>query len=151
MIPVRTSPIPPEAIPALPVGLINTLPSGCAITVQAPFRITWTLKPAAKSRAHFIRLCWTAPMPIPIRRAISPGWGVKMTGALALLRICAWPARLFNPSASTTSGIEENLTILWTSFRVFSACPRPGPMATHFFPAIKFFIVSKADSPRTPG
>ena len=38
--PVSTSPVPPVAMPGLPVGLMNTCSSGVAMTVRCPLRTT---------------------------------------------------------------------------------------------------------------
>ena len=40
IMPVRTSPVPPVAMPGLPVGLMNTFSSGVAISVRCPLRTT---------------------------------------------------------------------------------------------------------------
>ena len=42
IMPVSTSPVPPVAMPGLPVGLMNTLPSGVAISVRCPLSTTYT-------------------------------------------------------------------------------------------------------------
>ena len=49
--PVSRSPVPPVAMPALPVRLTNERPSGPAMTVRCPLSTTWTRCAAAKSRA----------------------------------------------------------------------------------------------------
>src|SRR5688500_15629927 len=51
IMPVRRSPVPPVAMPALPVRFTNDRPSGPAMTVRCPFRTTWTRRAAANSRA----------------------------------------------------------------------------------------------------
>ena len=40
--PVSRSPVPPVAMPALPVRFTNERPSGPAMTVRCPFSTTWT-------------------------------------------------------------------------------------------------------------
>ena len=42
VIPASTSPLPPVAMPELPVGFTSTLPFGEAITVPAPLRTVTT-------------------------------------------------------------------------------------------------------------
>ncbi len=39
--PVRTSPVPPLAMPGFPVGLRKVGPAGALITDSAPFSTTW--------------------------------------------------------------------------------------------------------------
>ena len=38
--PLKASPIPAEAMPGLPEGLIQNFPSGAAITLPLPFSVT---------------------------------------------------------------------------------------------------------------
>src|SRR5205823_4630946 len=40
--PVSTSPVPPVAMPGLPVGFTHTCPSGAAVRVRKPLRTRWT-------------------------------------------------------------------------------------------------------------
>ncbi len=71
--PVRASPIPPEAIPALPVGLIATRPSGLATTVRAPLRHRDGLEPPRRLLGRPTRSRCTSSMATPRIAAISPG------------------------------------------------------------------------------
>ena len=110
--PVRTSPVPPDAMPGFPVGLTKTSPDGVETMVRAPLRTTWQRKSAANCLAVPIRSSWISLEVFPTRRAISPGWGVRMTGALASRRTCLAAASAVRPSASMTMGIGRDRTSL---------------------------------------
>src|SRR5439155_1138667 len=90
--PVRTSPVPPDAMPGFPVGFTKTRPSGSPITLQAPLRTTCAPWRAAKSRTVAIRSRWTSGTEAPSKRAISPGWGVSVRAAGAARSTSGWPA-----------------------------------------------------------
>ncbi len=79
--PVSTSPVPPEAIPGLPVGFRNTVPSGAATTLTAPLSTRNTRWAVANARATAMRSRCTSGTLDPTRRAISPGCGVRQRGA----------------------------------------------------------------------
>ncbi len=73
IIPVSTSPVPPVAMPGLPVELMNTRPSGDATTVPAPFSTSVTLYFARESGCdadpvllHVAAM--TCPAALPFRR-----------------------------------------------------------------------------------
>jgi hypothetical protein len=59
-IPVSMSPVPPVAIPGLPVGFTQTVPSGAAISVRCPLSTTISL---ACSRANFAQPPGDSPEP----------------------------------------------------------------------------------------
>src|SRR5215831_953836 len=80
-IPESTSPVPPVAMPGLPVGFTRTCPFGSATTERAPLSTTTARWVRAKAVAVAIRCVWTSATVLPARRAISPGWGVRTTGA----------------------------------------------------------------------
>ena len=83
--PVSTSPVPPRAIPGLPVGFRKTVPSGAAITLAAPLRTRYTRWAVAKSRATSMRSrLHVRDARRRAARAISPGCGVRQRGAGAL-------------------------------------------------------------------
>ena len=50
--PVSTSPMPPVAMPGLPVGFTNTRPSGVATIVRCPLSTTYSWWVSAKSLGH---------------------------------------------------------------------------------------------------
>ncbi len=102
--PVSASPVPPVAMPGFPVVFTKTSPFGAAITVPAPFSTTVTPCLTLKPRAALMRSFWTPADVVPSRRAISPGWGVRTSGARAFRRTSGAVARAFRPSASITSG-----------------------------------------------
>src|SRR5579872_1313213 len=104
MTPVRISPLPPFAMPGLPVIFTAMRPSGWAISVRQPLRTSVTLWRLANSRARGSRLAWTCFVLMPVRRAISPGWGVRtMVRPDPSIR-SGWLARMFRASASMTMG-----------------------------------------------
>src|SRR2546426_769538 len=80
-IPVRTSPVPPLAIPGFLVGFTKTRPSGSPIALQAPLRTTWTRWRVANWRTVSSLSRWTSASEPPSRRAISPGCGVRQRAA----------------------------------------------------------------------
>ena len=63
--PVSTSPVPPVAIPGLPVGLMAMSPDGLAITVRCPLSTTCTWWVAANSPAISTRLACTSSIERP--------------------------------------------------------------------------------------
>jgi len=73
MTPERTSPVPPVAMPGLPVGLTQAAPSGRAMTVRCPLSTTTAPDSTAKARAVSSRRRCTSLVEAPTSRAISPG------------------------------------------------------------------------------
>src|ERR1035438_5147507 len=71
------SPVPPVPMAGVPVGLIQTRPSGNAIRVRSPFSTTTTCRPIASPRAAETRSAEISAVVLPQRRAISPGCGVS--------------------------------------------------------------------------
>ena len=57
MIPVKTSPAPAVPSAGFAVGLMNTVPSGLAVSVRAPFSTTTARVSAASRRADATRAC----------------------------------------------------------------------------------------------
>lgn len=122
--PVKTSPIPPHAIPALPVGLYEIDPPLSPKMVLAPFRSRVTgkrdVKSSTKARRDKLELSEQS-------RFISPGWGVSRRGPAHCARI-VFPcmAMIFRASASTTAGPGKSRTaqITCCSLRI----PKPGPI-----------------------
>ena len=79
--PASTSPVPPVAMPGLPVGMTQRAPSGLATTVRAPFRTTTAphscaLRPRDRRPGRPGPPWWSPPM----SRAISPGCGREDDG-----------------------------------------------------------------------
>ena len=72
-IPASTSPLPPLAMPGLPVGFTAQRPSGAATTVAAPFSATTAPVSLAFCRAAPNRSAWISGMVSSHSRAISPG------------------------------------------------------------------------------
>ena len=72
-IPASTSPLPPLAMPGLPVGFTAQRPSGAATTVAAPFSATTAPVSLAFCRAAPSRSDWISGMVSSHSRAISPG------------------------------------------------------------------------------
>ena len=111
--PVRTSPLPPLAMPGLPEVLTAMRPSGWATRVRAPLSTRMTPWRAAKPRAMPRRSSWTSAVVRPARRAISPGCGVRTTvrppGArpsrASVARRSGCIARMLSASASRTAGM----------------------------------------------
>ena len=98
--PVRMSPEPPVG-PSVPVMLTAALPSGSAMHVLAPLRITVHCHCRAARRHASSGAATTSATGAAKRRAISPGWGVTTVGAG---RRGMPGARTFKASASRTSG-----------------------------------------------
>ena len=74
--PVRMSPVPPVAIPGLPVVLTQASPSGRTTSVRCPLSTTINSCSRANFRATPNRSFCTSATLDPASRAISPGCGV---------------------------------------------------------------------------
>jgi hypothetical protein len=55
--PERTSPLPAEASPGLPLALMRHAPSGVATTVPQPLSATWALKRLDKRQRSLDAVC----------------------------------------------------------------------------------------------
>ena len=104
MTPVSTSPDPAVAIPALPVELTATRPSLKVTTVGAPFNTSVAPNSPAKSRATAMGASIICRLSNPLKRANSPTWGVRTSGAERPFSTSACPANALSPSASKTTG-----------------------------------------------
>ena len=100
---LQTSPLPPFAMPGLPVVFTRVSPLGAAIIVPAPFSTVITRYVCAKTRAVCKRSARSSAMVRPFRRHISPGCGVMMTGACSTSSFSGVLARIFSASASRTT------------------------------------------------
>src|SRR5438034_96315 len=135
MTPDNTSPVPPVAMPGLPVGFTAARPSARATIVRWPFKSTTAPVSIANARAvSSLRRCTSEALD-DTSRAISPGWGVTTVGAerrsASLAPFSrADGARAFKPSASTSSGVGHRRTSSRTNDRVPASWPRPGPRTT---------------------
>ena len=69
--------MPAVAMPGLPVEFIHVLPSAHAVTVGAPLSKSVTPHSCANCCAVPIRAASIAAIGFPIKRAISPGCGVR--------------------------------------------------------------------------
>ena len=115
-------------MPGLPVVLINTLlPS--VTTVFAPFNTRTHEYSLAKAFAISILEEETAATDSPISLAISPGCGVKTTGALESFNTSIFVKTEFIPSASRTTGTSDSFIIWFTITCVSSLLPIPQPIA----------------------
>src|ERR1039457_4052515 len=130
VMPVRMSPVPPVAMPGLPVGLTHAVPSGSATMVRLPFSTSTSRCSRAKLRATLSRSACNALMVIPASRDISPGWGVSTSGRSWPSSRSVWPSKALSPSASMTIGILVWRTAWWTNCAVSGSRPIPGPRAT---------------------
>jgi len=80
-------------------------------------------------------LFWISPMLNPVSLAISPGWGVRTTGALAFFNTGKFLDIRFNPSASITMGTLQFSTTLNTTSSTSSWWTSRGLLQQHpFFP-----------------
>ena len=75
-IPVRISPVPPVAMPGLPVVFTQASPSAATTSVRCPFSTRIRSCSRANFRAVSQPIFCTSAMVHPARRAISPGCGV---------------------------------------------------------------------------
>ena len=108
--PPRTSPMPPLAMPGLPVGFTFTWPSGSAISVWNPLRTTMQPVARAASRAASMRCALMSFAVVPRMRASSPGCGVMTRGRRSGFSSSARPAKAFSAEASMTSGSSMSAT-----------------------------------------
>ena len=127
IIPVKASPMPPEAMYGFPVVLTKMSPFGVATTVRAPLRITVTRSSSARCRAESIRAASIDSIVSFVSRAISPGWGVRMHGAVAPCRVSASPDKAFSASASSRNGTLILEISSFTNAGIVSVIPSPGP------------------------
>ena len=65
--------MPALAIPGLPVGLMNQLPSGVVQMLPAPLSTTWQRKRSDNFNAALIRSACTSALRTSNSRAASPG------------------------------------------------------------------------------
>ena len=144
--PDSTSPLPPLAMPQLPVVFIRHRPSGPATTVPGPFSTTTAPDRRAKSSAAAVRPWDRSP---PTRRN-SPSWGVStVTRPRRRSHSSICPASAFMPSASSTSGWGRSISRR-TSASVCQPRPRPQPSSTASQPAARRRIVSSASRDSRP-
>ena len=145
MVPVRTSPDPAVAIPALPVGLAKRRPSSRATSVGAPLitMVTpqwrancraWAISGVGGESSEAVSGFWSSSWltSIPASLANSPRCGVKTTGACrfsTISAISAAAANALSPSASTTAGGPGVARQRRTSSAVSLWAPNPRPMA----------------------
>ena len=126
MSPVSTSPLPPLAMPQLPVAFSSTVPQGVAVRLRCPFKMSQHPWATAKFLA-----AWTLPPERSPIRANSPSWGVStVTRPRLPSRISICPARALMPSASSTTVFSVSASSRRTSSAVPSRRPRPGPRAS---------------------
>ena len=105
--PVSTSPVPPVAIPGLPVGLMCASPSGVATMVGAPFRTVVAPTQEANFRARAMGSRCISAMLHSVRRANSPMCGVSTRGVSQARIASRSPARALSASASMTAGRSQ--------------------------------------------
>ena len=136
--PVRMSPVPPVPMAGVPVGLIQTRPSGNAISVRWPFSTSVTSRVAWRRRAP----CPRGPSALrrwilPVSRAISPGCGVSTRmRSRRPGRLARSGRRHPAPSAVRTPrrGVHQRR-------RSPAARPSPGPIAITVLPSASGFQV----------
>ncbi len=115
----------------LALAVLLALPQ-CAAYTQEADKKPAAARPApeaAKPEAAPTLSRRTSPVPHPMRRAISPGWGVRMTGAAARPRVEESSTSAFSPSASTSIGIRNEATRPRTIPAVSGQRERPGPIS----------------------
>ena len=122
--PVRTSPMPPQAIPALPVELYEIWPPLSPMMVRAPLSRSvtgWRLVKCS-TRARLVKMELSVQS-----RLISPGCGVSKRGPAHSGRIelpCI--ATMLSASASTTAGPSKSRIVCSTCCSLLR--PKPGPI-----------------------
>ncbi len=153
--PVRQSPLPPTAMLALPVQLMNEF-TPLVISVRCPLsKTTHLVRPA--------RSCATAIWPsrslaeMPLSRSHSPGCGVSIRtellrsiSPLTIRRQELDSLNAFKPSASTTSGPSNFVKRFPTTESDSKLRPNPGPIATHETLSIREAILSSAAEVNRP-
>ena len=140
MIPVSTSPVPPVAMPGLPVVLCASCrPS--VTSVWCPLSTITTPHSAASSTACRScssrgTMCFACTS-----RANSPGWGVSTRGPAVLRKTFGLrPPRHSSASASKTAGCVSVVKSQVTSSSSSADRDRPGPHPT----AVAFLVNSEA-------
>ena len=112
IIPASTSPLPPRERPGLPVGLTAHAAIRRCNHGARPFQHHHSVPcfRIAQGRAFPVRVDLLPPK-CPVSRAISPGWGVKISSPCRVwagfFRLAAGRAAAFRPSASSTALPEK--------------------------------------------
>ena len=135
MMPVSTSPVPPVAMPGLPVELM-TCRTASAITVPWPLSKTTSDAWAASAVAAPIRSLGGPDS--PVNRANSPGCGVSTRGPAWSASDSRRVASAFKPSASTTIGDRHFAEQRRHQLGHFSGLPQPGTNRDHGRPLDEF-------------
>src|SRR5512146_427846 len=101
---------------------------------------------SANVRAVSSRFAWISAVFNPVRRAISPGCGVSTSGRplASFASRTGFAARMFNPSASITTGISMSDSNPVVNLTVSGSWPSPGPMASTVLPIANAAVFSEA-------
>src|SRR5438552_2070747 len=151
MTPASTSPVPPVASAGTSCGSSLHRPSGWATTVFAPLSTMTAPHSLAPLRAAPCRSAAICSMVLPVKRAISPGCGVRMRRGPSLRLLRGESASALRPSASMTIAHSACIARSTTSLPVERSRPRPGPMTSVSAPTMLRITLSCAACPMTPG
>ena len=124
--PVSTSPLPAVAMPAFPVELNSTWPSGRHRAEWCPFNIMYICSRLAMSMALASRSKLSAQW--PDMRSNSLGCGVMIMPWGSCWSQARWFASRLRASASATMGHRQRFNCAIRAMAALSDRPRPGPM-----------------------